>query len=84
MLSFCIGRGGLRSVFVMDNATSHHNQELVAICYDADVYLVYLPLYSPDLNLIEISVPCTFARPELGTGQSHNPKYYDSLQPSNV
>lgn len=39
----------------MDNASSHHNEELVAMCYEADALLAYLPPYSPDLNSIETS-----------------------------
>lgn len=39
----------------MDNASTHLNEELVAVCDAANVLLVYLPPYSPDLNPIENS-----------------------------
>lgn len=38
----------------------------------------YKTMVGETLNLV-ISVPRTFARPELCTGQSHNLKYYDSI-----
>lgn len=37
----------------MDNASFHHSERLEQICSEAGVKLVYLPPYSPDLNLIE-------------------------------
>lgn len=39
----------------MDNASAHWNDELVAMCDEANVLLVYLPPYSPDFNPIETS-----------------------------
>lgn len=47
------GGDGPRSVLVMDNVSSHHNADLTAMCYEADVLLAYLPPYSPDLNPIK-------------------------------
>jgi transposase len=41
------------SVLVMDNASFHHTERIEQMCHDAGVKLVYLPRYSPDLNLIE-------------------------------
>lgn len=49
------GGQGPRSVLVMDNASSHHNLDLVAMCYEADVLLAYLTPYSPGFNPIETS-----------------------------
>lgn len=42
-----------KSVLVMDNASFHHSERISQMCTDAGVKLVYLPLYSPDLNPIE-------------------------------
>jgi transposase len=42
-----------KSVLVMDNASFHHTKRIEQMCDDAGVKLVYLPPYSPDLNLIE-------------------------------
>ncbi|KAF5015863.1 hypothetical protein F66182_12643, partial [Fusarium sp. NRRL 66182] len=42
-----------KSVIVMDNASFHHSENIEAMCSTAGVKLVYLPLYSPDLNPIE-------------------------------
>lgn len=39
----------------MDNAPIHHSAELLAMCEEAGVELVYLPPYSPDYNPIEES-----------------------------
>ncbi|KNF03100.1 hypothetical protein PSTG_03684 [Puccinia striiformis f. sp. tritici PST-78] len=44
---------GPNSVLVMDNAPVHHNGRIADICDAANVLLVYLPPYSPDLNPIE-------------------------------
>jgi transposase len=44
---------GLNSVLVMDNASFHHTERIEQMCADAGVKLIYIPLYSPDLNLIE-------------------------------
>jgi DDE superfamily endonuclease len=41
------------SVLVMDNASIHRSEGIEQICRDVGVILVYLPLYSPDLNPIE-------------------------------
>jgi transposase len=39
-----------KSILVMDNAPFHHTEQIEQMCQDAGVKLVYLPLYSPDLN----------------------------------
>ena len=56
VLPLCSSDGiGSRSAIVMDNARIHRNAELQIMCAEANVLLVYLPLYSSDFNLIEIS-----------------------------
>jgi transposase len=40
-------------VLVMDNASFHHIGRIKQMCYNAGVKLMYLPLYSLDLNPIE-------------------------------
>ena len=62
VLSYCAGGTGPRSILVMDNASSHHNEELVAMCYETDVLLVYLPeadhlLEDDDLDLEAKALP---------------------------
>jgi transposase len=42
-----------KSVLVMDNASIHHPERIEQMCRDTGVKLVYLPLYSLDLNPIE-------------------------------
>ena len=42
-----------KSVLVMDNASFHHTERITQMCYDAGVKLVYLLLYSLDLNPIK-------------------------------
>jgi len=42
-----------KSVLVMDNASFHHSERIEQMCREADIILVYLPPYSPDLNPIE-------------------------------
>ena len=37
----------------MDNAPFHHTERIKQICCNTSVILVYLPLYSPDLNPIK-------------------------------
>lgn len=37
----------------MGNASFHYTERIAQMCANAEVKLVYLPLYSPDLNLIE-------------------------------
>lgn len=39
-----------KSVLVMGNASFHHSERIRQLCSDAGVKLVYLPLYSPDLD----------------------------------
>jgi transposase len=42
-----------KSVLVIDNASFHHTERIEQLCHTAGVKLIYLPPYSPDLNLIE-------------------------------
>src|SRR5215469_6939733 len=44
---------GERSVLVMDNASIHHNEELVELIESGGAKVVFLPPYSPDFNPIE-------------------------------
>jgi transposase len=37
----------------MDNATIHHTERIEQMCRNAGIKLIYLPLYSPDLNPIK-------------------------------
>lgn len=37
----------------MDNISFYHTERIAQMCADTGVKLVYLPPYSPDLNLIE-------------------------------
>ena len=37
----------------MDNALFHYTEQINQMCCDVGVILVYLPLNSPDLNLIK-------------------------------
>ena len=41
------------SVVIMDNARFHFSEELTELAEAAEVVLLYLPAYSPDLNVIE-------------------------------
>ena len=41
------------SIVVMDNCSIHHVAEVKSVLDDAGILLIYLPPYSPDLNLIE-------------------------------
>jgi transposase len=40
-------------VIILDNYSSHHAATVKRMAEDLDIYLVYLPFYSPDLNPIE-------------------------------
>lgn len=42
-----------KSVLVMDNASFHHSERIEQMCSEAEVKLVFLSPYSPDLNPIE-------------------------------
>jgi transposase len=42
-----------KSVIVIDNVSFYHSERIEQICSEAGVKLVYLPLYSLDLNPIE-------------------------------
>ena len=43
------------SVLVMDNATIHHNEELIKIIESVGCKIIFLPPYSPDYNPIELA-----------------------------
>ena len=42
------------SVLVMDNATIHHNEELIKIIESVGCRIIFLPPYSPNYNSIEL------------------------------
>jgi hypothetical protein len=44
---------GKNSVIIMDNATIHHDEELVELIEEIGGKVIYLPPYSPDFNPIE-------------------------------
>ena len=44
-----------RNVIVMNNARIHHNDELIVMCDEINVTLIYLFFYSSNYNSIEIS-----------------------------
>ena len=48
-----------KSVIIMDNAFFHKGKEMQKIIEDSGHTLLYLPPYSPDLNLIEKKWPQT-------------------------
>ena len=41
------------SVVILDNCSIHHVPEIAKSIQDVDALLIYLPPYSPDLNLIK-------------------------------
>src|ERR1043165_134236 len=43
------------SILVMDNATIHHNEELIKIIESIGYRIIFLSSYSPDYNLIELA-----------------------------
>jgi len=43
------------SVLVMDNSAIHMSARIREMCEDCGVICVYLPLYSPDFNPIELA-----------------------------
>lgn len=43
-----------KSVLAMDNASFHYTERIRELCSNAGVKLLYLPPYSPNLNLIEV------------------------------
>jgi transposase len=53
LLHYCWRWPEPNSVPVMDNASFRYSDRIKQMCIDADVKLVYLPPYSPDLNSIE-------------------------------
>ena len=42
-----------QSILVLDNFSVHHTQEVKDIVQQAGILLMFLPVYSPDLNPIE-------------------------------
>lgn len=42
-----------KSVLIIDNASFRHSERIAELCSNADVKLLYIPPYSPDLNPIE-------------------------------
>jgi transposase len=57
LLPLCNPYPGPRSVIIMDNASVHHSRQEVIItaCRRKGVWVRFLPLYSPDFNLIKES-----------------------------
>ena len=58
ILSLCLPKRGTTSHFlfiVLDNASAHTTSKVVSFCNDHQhqIELVFLPTYSPHLNLIE-------------------------------
>jgi transposase len=53
------GRG---SVLVMDNATVHDKDVIIALCIAHNVRVIFLPQYSYDLNPIELAFACSKRR----------------------
>ena len=51
----CTPWPGPRSVLIMDNCAIHKKDELLPLCAEAGVILLFLPPYSPDYNPIEYS-----------------------------
>jgi transposase len=48
-------RPGPRLMLVMDNVRPHLPEDVAQICEEAEVDLIYLPSYLPDLSLIKES-----------------------------
>jgi hypothetical protein len=44
---------GNNSVIILDNATIHHDENLINILEELGCRIIFLPPYSPDLNPIE-------------------------------
>lgn len=42
-------------VAVMDNCSLHHTEDVAELFRNAGILLIYLPLYSPDMNPIELA-----------------------------
>lgn len=53
MLPYCSPYPGPRLVLILDNASIHKSARLRELCEQHGVELRFLPLYSPDYNLIE-------------------------------
>jgi transposase len=69
----------------MDNAPVHHGGWVAEICEAAEVLLIYLPPYSPDLNPIEkvFSVLKSQLRQhQILTGTSNDPEIIKDFLPT--
>ena len=78
---------GPNSVLVMDNARVHHGGRINELCEAANVVLVYLPPYSPDMNPIEkvFSVlKSRLKREQILTGTDEDPEVIKNFLPSMV
>ena len=53
LLSLCGRWPKSQSVLVMNNASFHHTDRITQMCPNAEVKLIYLSPYSPDLDPIE-------------------------------
>ena len=72
-------------MLVMDNARVHHGGRVAQLCAAAEVLLLYLPPYSPDLNPIEkvFSVlKSQLKRNRVLTGTNEDPEIIKDLLPS--
>jgi len=53
LLLYCGRWPAPKSVLIMDNISFHRSDKIQQMYDDKAVLLLYLPLYSPNLNLIE-------------------------------
>ena len=68
-----------RSVVIMDNLAVHHTQEIIDLFMQAEVLLLFLPPYSPDLNPIEETV--SFVKAYL---RRHDTLLQTTINPVNI
>ena len=76
---------GPNSVLVLDNAPVDHGGRIAQLCANAEVLLIYLPPYSPDLNPIEkvFSVlKSQLKRHHILTGTGDDPRLIKEFLPS--
>ena len=69
----------------MDNAPVHHGGRIAEICASAEVLLIYLPPYSPDLNPIEkvfLVLKSQLKRHHILTGTSADPEIIKDFLPT--
>jgi hypothetical protein len=52
---------------ILDNLSSHKNEEVARLIADANARILFLPPYSPDLNRIKMPSPCGKPKPEPST-----------------